>query len=62
MLLISLTADKDSQQYWACIEQHPCQHDGKDLKKLSKDEYEKTMQCRVTRHLECIKTEIEKNK
>lgn len=51
--------NKDSAQYWACIQNHPCIHDKEDLTKLDKDEYIKTMECRVKRHLDCIKTEME---
>lgn len=69
ILLISLSAvksdsniKKDSDDYDNCIYLHPCAHDGDDLKKLSKPEYMTVMQCRIKRHMECIKTEIEKNK
>lgn len=55
--LIFLTSD--SEEYRSCIESKPCQHDGEDLKKLAKSDYMKTMQCRVKRHMECIKTETE---
>ena len=62
-LLISLTnADKDSVEYDKCIEAHHCEHDGEDLSKLHKEEYIKTMKCRIIRHMECIKTEIPKDK
>jgi hypothetical protein len=52
--------DPDTLRYNQCIESHPCQHDGKDLKKLHKAEYMKTMECRIKRHIECIKTDIER--
>lgn len=63
LMFLSLTnVDKDSREYDLCVESHPCPHDGEDLKKLHKKEYEKVMKCRITRHLECIKTETETKK
>lgn len=58
-LLFLTNADRDSQEYDSCIKKLPCAHDGEDLSKLHKPEYMKTMQCRIKRHMECIKTEIE---
>lgn len=52
--------DKDSDEYYHCIENKPCQHDREDLTKLTKKEYIETMQCRIDRHMKCIKTDIEK--
>lgn len=62
ILLSILDVKKDSDDYNNCIYLHPCAHDGDDLKKLSKPEYMTVMQCRIKRHMECIKTEIEKQK
>jgi hypothetical protein len=64
MLLMHLTFltnvnRDDSAEYWACIQNHSCIHDKEDLTKLSKDEYIITMQCRVKRHLDCIRTEMD---
>lgn len=46
-------------EYNKCIKAHTCIHDREDLTKLHKDEYIRTMQCRIERHLQCIKTETE---
>ena len=58
--LLFLTSVNSDIEYERCVEQRPCQHDGEDLKKLTKSEYMETMQCRIQRHIECIKTETQK--
>lgn len=62
ILLIFLQKDKSDLEYIKCIESKPCQHDGEVLTKLPKKQYEEVMQCRIKRHIECIKTEIEHEK
>lgn len=46
--------DKEEIEYDRCVESIKCPHDGDpELKKLSKKEYEKVMECRIERHIKC---------
>lgn len=58
MLLISLIS-VDNINYEDCIYLHPCPNDDKNIQKLSKEEYKKTMECRIKRHIECLNRESE---
>lgn len=49
------SVDREELEYDHCVESIKCPHDNDpELKKLSKKEYEKVMECRIQRHLTCI--------
>jgi len=62
-LLISLKNDNGvSVDYYKCIKAHPCAHEDEELSFLHTKDKEALKECRIKRHLNCIKTDIEKEK
>lgn len=47
------TDKQKTEEYGRCIEQYPCDLDGKSLHHLSKEERNKILKCRLDRHLKC---------
>lgn len=58
LMLLSFSANandtQDTEDYRRCIEQYPCDLDGKSLHHLPAKERKVILDCRLARHMKCV--------